>query len=522
MKWAILTLISIFICVCCGQMLEWDSQGNLIAHSFSIWGDWSAHFTFISNLLNRGIHWISGDNPVFHGVPFQYPFLSHVFTAILAWVTRMDIVHVTYYSSLALLFMLPFVLFHFFRSIDLTIRQSLLAIVLFLFLGGFQAFDSSLNLNEPFTNQFQSGSVFTQIVLFEFFPQRAFLFGITVLLAGLTFAWNKLKLNQFSKSHFIGLAIYFSLLTWIHLHSWIALGIILLIYYLFNRSSKVLLFGVVVIAASTPLLYFLIFKNAHQNGWQMWYPGWAQNPASGLSGAQEMNPFYFWIYNTGIFLPLAILGIFRSRLFVLATTGICLFLLAEFINFQPYFYDNLKIFTYAFLLLSPLAAVGLDSFFQKKHLIPIALLLLIAQTHTATQDYLFFKDQKQTTSFFTQEEFDLAEQFRSLRRSPDSLVLITPKHNHWIPALAGNPVFMGYPGWLWSWGISYSVREAEVNQIFMGGPQTAEILSKYPIEYIVVNDREMVSGRFPVSLSFFRSHYPLLLERGAWHVFKLR
>lgn len=163
MKWAILTLISIFVCLCCAQTLEWDPSGNLIAHSFSIWGDWSAHFTFISNTLNRGVGWMSGDNPVFFGTPFQYPFLSHVFTALFSIVTQMDVIHSTYYLSLLLLFILPYLLFNFFKTISLSVRQSIIGVILFIFLAGIQGFDSGLNSAEPLTNQFKSGSVFTQI-----------------------------------------------------------------------------------------------------------------------------------------------------------------------------------------------------------------------------------------------------------------------------------------------------------------------------------------------------------------------
>jgi hypothetical protein len=536
MKWAILTLISIFICICCAQMLEWDHSGNLIAHSYSVWGDWSAHFTFISNLLNRGTQWISGDNPVFFGMPFQYPFLSHLFTAFFSLVTQIDAIHSTYLISLGLLFTLPFVLFHFFKSTELTNRQSILGVILFLFLGGLQAFDSTLNVNEPLTNQFKSGSVFTQIVLFELFPQRAFLFGMILLLGGLIFVRKKIQKAQFTKKHFILFSVYFAFLSWMHLHSWIVMGLLLLVYFIFNikkeNSKNILYFGSCTLLISIPLIYFLIFRtNGEQITWDKWYPGWAQNPKANLDGAQEMSFIRFWIYNTGLLLPLAIVGkwitwnknksISENPTFILGTVGSILFLVAILFNIQPYFYDNLKIFTYVFLLLTPFAAIAMDALFTKKAWIPIALILISIQSYTSFQDYLFFKDQRQTTPFLSKEEFDLAEKFKTLRRSADSLVMITPKHNHWITTLAGNPVLMGYPGWLWSWGINYSPREREINEALAGGPHATEIISKYPIEYIAVNDQERV-GNFPVSINFLRSQYPILMESGNWHVFKVK
>lgn len=533
MKWTILTLISIFIAYCCSQMLVWDQSGNLIAHSYSIWGDWSAHFTFISNFLNRGIGWVSGDNPIFHGMPFQYPFLSHWITAVFASLTQMNVPHATFYLSMLLLLSLPFVLYRFFNIIGLSTRQSILAIILFLFLGGFQAFDSNLYATEPLTNQFNSGSVFTQIVLFELFPQRAFLFGMIMLILGLTHAIKKVLSNTFTKKHFFFYSLYFSLLSWMHLHSWITMGALLLIYLLFNlkqkNTSRIFQFGTLTLLLSLPLIYFLLLRSnsntAHAvstMNWEKWFPGWAQNPKANLTGAQDMNPLFFWIYNTGIFIPLVLIGIkLRSSnklITVLGTTASFLFLVAITFNIQPYFYDNLKIFTYAFLLLSPLAAIGIDALFNRKILIPLGVLLLSIQSYTAINDYLFFKNQKVTAPFYTIEDFELADQFRNLRRSANSLVLIAPKHNHWVSTLAGNPVLMGYPGWLWSWGISYPSREQEVNEALSGSVNALDILKKYSIEYIVVNDRDM-AGKTPVSISFLRAHFPILLEKDSWHIF---
>ena len=555
MKWAILTLISIFLCVCCWQMLEWDSAGNLIAHSYSVWGDWSAHFAFISNLHERGLHWISGDNPLFLGMPFQYPFLSHLFTAVVSIVTRLDVAHSTFLVSIAFLFVLPFALFYFFQSIHMSVRQSVLGILLFLFLGGLQAFDSSLSVSEPLTNQFQSGSIFTQIVLFELFPQRAFLFGMVLLLCGLGYTLQKKDAGTLTRGKLICLALFFSLLAWTHLHSWVAMGALLLVYFLFtfivytkhvpekkNASPQdwkpVLQFGLTIVMFSIPLIYFLIGRSnsnaansVPKQAWELWYPGWAQNAGSGQTAAQAMNPIFFWIYNTGLFIPLAIAGklllwkrktnILESPIFILATTGSILFIVAELFNIQPYFYDNLKLFTYAFLFFTPMAVMALDALFQKKYLIPVALILLGVQTCTAAQDFLFFKNQKQTAPFLSKEEFDLAEQFRGLRHSAESLVLIAPKHNHWITTLTGNPVLMGYPGWLWTWGIAFATREAEVNEILLGGPRATELLAKYPVEYVALDDHD-TANKQPVNINFFRAHYPVLMEHGSWHVFSIK
>lgn len=531
MKWAILTLISILICATCWQMIDWDASGNLIAHNYSVWGDWSAHFTFISAIRERGLGWISGNNPLFFGIPFQYPFLSHLITAAFSLFTGTNVIQATLYSSLLLLFALPFMMNRFFQSLGLSTRQSILSTLLFLFIGGFQAFDSNLSSSDALTNQFKSGSVFTQFILFELIPQRAFLFGLILFLFGFT---ALIRRKNSSQSSAILIAFLFALLSWTHLHSWMAMALLLFvafIYELFSKrfaserkydQNKILKFGGLVALLSMPFLYFLLFRaggrTAQGMEWSIWFPGWAQNSKSGLAEAIDMNFVQFWIYNTGLFLPLVIFGAkvkARSSLIdISAITGVILFVFSLLFNIQPYFYDNLKLMTYSFLFMSPMAALGIDYFFKSKKLIVIGIALFLTQTYTAGHDYWFYLSQNQSTVFLAKQDFELAQKFKELRRSPDSLVLVSPYHNHWVTTLTGNPVFMGYPGWLWTWGINYRSRENEIAEILSGGPMSESLLEKYPIEYVVVHDHDkkaIQEGK----------RFKSLIDYGPWHIFEV-
>ena len=42
--------------------------------------------------------------------------------------------------------------------------------------------------------------------------------------------------------------------------------------------------------------------------------------------------------------------------------------------------------------------------------------------------------------------------------------------------LAGRSVLMSYPGWLWSYGINYSQREADLGRIYSGSAQALTLL----------------------------------------------
>lgn len=528
----LLTMVSIWISICCASMLEWDSTGNLIAHSYSIWGDWSAHFTFISNLLERGPSFLWGDNPVFAGIPFQYPFLSHVFTALVAFVTRTSPITATYRTSLILMFTLPFCLDYFFRGLKLKPWTSAIATLLFLLMGGFQFLSSTLSATEPYTNQFSQGSVFTQFIAFEFFPQRAFLFGLIVFSLVSGKLLRRLDGRQINLKFliFTGLAISFT--AWLHLHTWIAFAIVLLAYFVFPPKPELrknaFFFGASIAAFSGVLLAFLLLRNQASDtriSWDLWFPGWAQNSKAGLAGASDMNPISFWIFNTGFFLPLALSGFWQARqnqnLRFLFAAGAFIFVLANLINIQPYYYDNLKLFTYSFLFLSPFAALSIEAIASKKFLIPVAILLTAIQCYSGFHDLEFLRTEHQTASFFSAHEIRLANQFKLLRHSANDLVLINPRHNHWASCLTGNPVVMGYAGWLWSWGINYGEREREVKAILTGAPDLQERIKKLNIAYIVVNTNERIQEQ-PMQTAPLRALYPLLLSEAGWEVYSTK
>jgi hypothetical protein len=424
----ILIAFSIWITWVCASLLQFDTTGNLIAHSYSIWGDWSAHFTFINALRERGFHWIAGDNPLFPGTPFQYPFLSHVITYFFSRITFQDTIHATYSLSLILIFAFPFTLYAVLRKLTLSTWGSLASTLAFLLIGGFQWMDSSLKATEPLTNQFDSASLFTQFILFEFFPQRAFLFGILIFLGAAIYAFQT---KVWTAKRKLGLGTVLSLTALLHIHTWIAIGTALVFLCIFppfdsKRITRkaIFIFGAGIAAVSAAFLYFLLLRgdaSSSRLSWTLWYPGWAQNPDTHLTRANEMNFFSFWIFNTGIYLPLALYGIWlkrKERLFqAIAASGVLIFLVAELFNIQPYFYDNLKLFTYSFLFLCPFVGIALESIAGIAKLprfvgAAIAGMLLALQISSGAMDLHSFQEGIQNTRFFSSEEFEMLKNLK--------------------------------------------------------------------------------------------------------------
>ena len=519
-----LFLIALFVTYCCSQMLEWDQTGNLIAHSYSVWGDWSVHFTFISQFRERGWHWIFSDNPLFQGTPFRYPFLSHLLTegfalfgSFLGFWGSQEVVVPTFILSLLLIFILPFAIFYGIRSLGVPIWTSVMATFIFLFSGGVEFLDSAVNPNFPLTNQ-PGGPFFTNFLLFEFFPQRAFLFGIISLLM-----MGGMILRNPSYSRVILGLLLFPFLLCLHVHSWIAMAILLMCLLIChpkaNKRRDLFKFGFGIAFISVVLMKVYLFRESQpaalKEEWPLFSPGWFPD---------QPNLFSFWLYQTGTFIPLALYGFYLHRKNAIFKpffgTGAIIFILAFFVRPQPAAYDNLKLFTYSFLFLSPFVALALESFLRNKFKAPLAFLLLISLTASGLSDAVFFSKKKENALFFSRTEFDLAKEWKTLRSSSDETVIIAPKHNHWVPCLSGSPVWMGYAGWLWSWGINYRPREQEVKEVLLGTASAKKIIEAYHLHYAIFNQADQID-RQQVNLAYFENNYKTILSKSGWFAFDL-
>lgn len=523
----IVVLLSTFLVACCSAFLSWDDSGNLIAHSYSVWGDWSAHLTFIENFRHRGLSWILGESPLFAGVPFQYPFLSHWVTATFAQLFGLRSITAIETLSLLLLFLAPVFVYRLFRHFGNSPLGTAISVVVFFLFGGFQWMHTeSLKATEPWSNQFDQASVFTQFVGFEFYPQRAFLFGLCMLCLGLDWA-----LSPGGRTKKRIAVVILGLLALTHIHSFIAVAAALGFAFLFRRNFPTFRFSAAVALlglAGLGLLLLRQFPPEFKHSWQIWLPGWALNSSAGVANAAEMNPLSFWVWNTGLWVPVAMLSwiaTFRSRssqkpwVHVAFFSGLSLFVLGNLWSIQPYWYDNLKVFTYAFFFWAPFWGWAWDQVSKKGCLFRTVIAVVIfAQTVTAIHDLRFLQAKNQQATFFMAHEFALSDQLVEKRISPTDLAVIAPRHNHWVPALSGQSVWMGFPGWLWSWGIQYGQREKDLNEILLGGPRAIDLIQQNQIKWIILNVNDRV-GNTPVNLEFFRRYYLPVIQRDGWEVF---
>ncbi len=250
----------------------------------------------------------------------------------------------------------------------------------------------------------------------------------------------------------------------------------------------------------------------------------------GWIGNQEPFPamwLVFWVKNLGWFVPLVLLAFVGRRMmprmpraFLFAFGAI--FLVANVVVFQPWDWDNHKLLIWWFLAASILVA-PLFVHTWRDHSSPVVRLLLIGAVVTMIGSGLL-QDLDQAMGhdrheMATADEIHLAELVRE--RTPEHAVFAAGLQvNHPIPMLAGRPVVMGYTGWLWTEGIDYTQREADLRTMFALGPDAERLFEQYGVSYVVVGPYER--DQLGADEGAFRSRYPVVVETDQYVVFDVR
>ena len=103
------------------------------------------------------------------------------------------------------------------------------------------------------------------------------------------------------------------------------------------------------------------------------------------------------------------------------------------------------------------------------------------------------------------------------------MILHAPTYNDPV-YLTGRRTFLGYPGHVWSHGIDYTPREAELKRIYSGSADAPALIERAGIEYVVVGPLEREELRkygLNVNESFF-ARYRKVGEAGAYRLYKTK
>ncbi|HEV1998268.1 MAG TPA: hypothetical protein VGR61_09095, partial [Candidatus Dormibacteraeota bacterium] len=244
----------------------------------------------------------------------------------------------------------------------------------------------------------------------------------------------------------------------------------------------------------------------------------------------QLNIPLFWLLNTALLIPLALMAFFLGRggrpgLMRFAVPAWLLFILPNLVILQPWDWDNTKWFAWWAIFAAILAGVVIAQLGRRGPLFgAAAVLLLLATTASGGLD-LIRASQRDIPGvsyrLLTSDELRVAQWARG--STPESAIFLTGwQNNHPILTMSHREVVMGYPGWIWTWGLNDDHRQADVISMYQGMPGTDELLRKYRVSYVVIGPEEVDVQNGPgANLAYWQSHGRLVFQSQDYQVFSV-
>ena len=309
------------------------------------------------------------------------------------------------------------------------------------------------------------------------------------------------------------------LLPLVHAHSFIAImgvGGVLALINIRRWREWVGFFVVASVIAGPQLLWSTHGSAVSTRAFIGWEFGW---------GHGEENIIWFWLKNTGVFIPLLIAALLwktdsylvsrRLLLFYIPFT-LC-FIIPNMLKLAPWIWDNVKILFYWWIASAPIVALLLARLWEGSigHRV-FAAILFVMLTLAGGLDVFALLTRQGEYQEFDRDGVSFAELVKQ-QTPPRATILHAPIHNTPI-FLTGRRSVMGYPGHIWTHGIDSGPREAEIRRIYAGAADAPALLRKYGVDYVVVDPQER--SVTPVNDAFFSS-YPEVINLGEYHLYKV-
>ena len=323
-----------------------------------------------------------------------------------------------------------------------------------------------------------------------------------------------------SMRRMIAAGVVAGLLPLVHAHSFVVVMVVGgCIALLQRRWRDWITFAFVASVIALPQMWWSTHNSAVDAGkFFEWQVGWDHG---------QENPFWFWLKNTGLFIPLTLAALLwrhdgkpliSRKLLVFYLPFTLCFIIPNVLKMAPWIWDNIKVLFYWWLASAPLVALLLARLWRQGIVKrTIAVCLLACVTLAGGLDVAAIVLRSNEYGIFTAPGIQFAELIKR-EAAPQAVVIHAPVHNHPV-FLTGRRSLMGYPGHVWTHGLEFGPRESEIRRVYAGASDANAILRKYGVDYAVVSPLE--KNIMNVNDQFFSS-FQLVGEVGEYRLYKIK
>lgn len=519
-------------------------NGDIYTFSWIVNSDWMMHLSQVQNFSQLPWWYVATHHPLFAGDILAYPFFVNWFSGMLLFFFG-DLVFAMIFPMIVgiIIFLLGIYFLFFVLSQNRVVP--VIALFLFFFSGGWQYIDalqlfswSQWKTLPDYTFDYSSmvplGYQWKSVFLTTLLPQRSFLWGMGVGTIALSLFFSRffpllssplekifLPFSQLRVLPFLGIGMLFGCVSFLHTHSFIFLFSFLFLFSLFyiRYLAIFLTVGLGAVLTSFPYIWLLLQKQSSVSEISL--------NALSASGYESLIKneswidlfFTYWNANWGLLfwglllflIPFVVRKVFADHntlsqavLLKISFITVVLLVLYSVFQMQSNPWDNTKIWLWiclfaSFFLASFFYFLWKFSFFTKILaciLFCSSLFSGIIMLHSGMNDA--------PLRFFSVEEQESAKTIAKYIH-PSSVVLTSDYFHLPFTALVPKQSFMGYRGWIASYGMNYQHHLDIMKSVFSGSPVALQQVHQYGIDFVLINDS--VRSEFTVNDSFFDTHF---------------
>lgn len=428
--------------------------------------------------------------PFYLGEKLTYPIVPDFYSAILTACGKASLRVSLAVPTILMLTAMLFSMYYLFRQYSPLKYVAEMGMVLFVFAGGigwkyFFIKESRDNVNSNYSHSFINGreTFWIQAIAQYIFPQRSGAFSIALCLLIMSILIYLVE-GSFSKdkSHIIPLltdhksiflaGVMMGILPMISAHAYISVGLYALaicgITFPWTNFIKWIpyikswsIFGFTAIVLSLPQLLYLSDRLSQSNNFISINPIWTETESRRYS---YLGYFTMWWDSLGTFHFLSLLNVWFlmcSKHFLIYIPAIFVYVVANFVRFQPGAMDNTKVFISSWYPLACVASslylMQLLMFAKKFRKIVILAVVSLFISFSLSSALCFYKNLANEFPMFTESEMELGIWFMS---NTHRLSNVFSNGWHACPpmSIGGRSITMGYPGWVWTHGLDYGKR----------------------------------------------------------------
>jgi hypothetical protein len=488
-------------------LLFFASENINIQSPFNL-GDLGLHITYIKTFANGVVMW--PESPIYVYSQLRYPAGIDLFNGLLTnlgFDLRHQLIATGLLASLATFYAL-------YRW------GGTFTVAGFLFNGGIAGYQF-LDTHKFLDYQGTPHVAWKSIPLTMFVTQRGLLYAIPT---GLLLLWQwRSKYGSEEQKQLLPVwaeYILYATMPLFHVHTFIALSIVLLVLFLTRPASRLPLLKLVG-AAVLPAVFFVWLTTDHMRAGSIldWHFGWTQTV-----GDFKMEFFLFWLFNFGAFLPLAIALVWivaqqegdrpRSGKLELSidaaylAAAILIFLLSLCVKTAPWEWDNIKLLIWAYFITLPILWERLLRRWPAPARAGVCIIMFFSGFVSLIGG---LGANKGGYELANRSEVDFVA--AAVRRLPvEARFAGFPTYNHPL-LLNGRKMVCGYGGHLWTQGINSTDVENKLRNLMLGQGDWKKAARELQVRYLFWGNLE--KANYAASTRPWEKQLPLVAQ-GSW------